>query len=371
VKKKGKKISLFFRLILLLFGLNTTALTVASVAAFVAPYKTPWPAIAGLAFPVFWFVQLIFLLYFLFTKHGRTAGLAAIMLLLTIPVSRHYMAVHFQKVSTPVKGHHIKIMTWNVRNFDLYNWSHNKETRQHMLSIIRAQNPDILCLQEFYTHDKDTAFDNIATLRKMGYRYWHFNNGFTLRHKEHWGLAIFSKYRIDNKQEIEFATYPRVNGCIMDDIHLPDTTFRLFCIHLQSVFFNDSDYAHITKPEPVDEKGRKDMTTILQKLKKAFVKRAGQADTVARAIQQSAYPVIVCGDFNDTPGSYTYEVIQNELRDAFLEAGFGLGQTYIGPVPAFRIDYVLHSPVFMALSVSTMHKKLSDHYPVVVELSRR
>ena len=96
----------------------------------------------------------------------------------------------------------------------------------------------------------------------------------------------------------------------------------------------------------------------------AFSIRARQARTVAAHIRRCPYPVIVCGDFNDTPLSYTYHVLGKQLQDAFAEAGFGLSNTYNGLLPSFRIDYILYSSHFKAVSYSCDRIDLSDHFPV-------
>ena len=85
-------------------------------------------------------------------------------------------------------------------------------------------------------------------------------------------------------------------------------------------------------------------------------------------IKKSPYPVLVVGDFNDTPQSYTYAQIADNLQDAFAKKGFGLGITYGGIVPALRIDYILASPSLPILSHRIFKKEYSDHYPIVAEL---
>ena len=77
--------------------------------------------------------------------------------------------------------------------------------------------------------------------------------------------------------------------------------------------------------------------------------RAMQADTIADIIAASPYPVIVCGDFNDTPISYTYRRVSRKLKDAFREVGRGYSYTYRGFFDMLRIDYVLFDKRFTAL----------------------
>lgn len=97
--------------------------------------------------------------------------------------------------------------------------------------------------------------------------------------------------------------------------------------------------------------------------------RAFQARKVADHIKKSPYPVIVCGDFNDTPVSYAYRKVKGELKDAFVEAGWGISNSYNGELPSFRIDYILHDKKFKAVNYSRDRVVYSDHFPVRCRLS--
>jgi endonuclease/exonuclease/phosphatase family metal-dependent hydrolase len=88
-------------------------------------------------------------------------------------------------------------------------------------------------------------------------------------------------------------------------------------------------------------------------------------------ILKSPYPVIVCGDFNDSPVSYTYQKISANLKDAFLESGTGLGSTYSGRFPSYRIDYILHNPQLSCYQYANPKMGLSDHQPVICKMYKR
>ena len=103
-------------------------------------------------------------------------------------------------------------------------------------------------------------------------------------------------------------------------------------------------------------------------MRTAYRKRAEQARTVRAEIEKSPYPVILCGDFNDTPSSYTYHKVAQKLEDAFVEAGNGMGKTYAGIFPSFRIDYIFHDTIFSANQFRTIKADYSDHYPVTTML---
>jgi endonuclease/exonuclease/phosphatase family metal-dependent hydrolase len=98
------------------------------------------------------------------------------------------------------------------------------------------------------------------------------------------------------------------------------------------------------------------------------MKRAEQAATLKASISISPYPVIVCGDFNDPPGSFTYHTVSGGLKDSFVESGKGTANTYNGKLPSFRIDYILYSPVFKSYNFKVTNIDHSDHFPVSCDL---
>jgi endonuclease/exonuclease/phosphatase family metal-dependent hydrolase len=104
------------------------------------------------------------------------------------------------------------------------------------------------------------------------------------------------------------------------------------------------------------------------KFRDAVIKRAEQATALRKSINKSPYPVIVCGDFNDTPVSYTYHTVKGDLKDSFIESGKGTANTYNGKLPSFRIDYILYSPVFTSYNFAVSSLNHSDHFPVSCDL---
>lgn len=266
----------------------------------------------------------------------------------------------------------IKVMSYNVKLFDLYNWNRNTETREHFFDLIKKESPDIICLQEFYTSDaKESKLNNLDTLlrlQKAKYVFTEYTT--TLRNTDHWGGAIFSIYPIIAKGIIKFDVKNN-NLCMYVDLKKNKDTVRVYNLHLQSIHFDKKDYkfmddiANNRETEEIDKS-----KNILKRLKNAYVKRATQAELVADHIEHCPYPVIVCGDFNDTPASYAYHVISRNLKDAFVESGHGFGRTYIGKFPSFRIDYILHSDKYKAHQYYTIEKELSDHYPICSYLEK-
>ena len=78
-------------------------------------------------------------------------------------------------------------------------------------------------------------------------------------------------------------------------------------------------------------------------------------------MQNCKHKMIVCGDFNDSPTSFAYGTLSKGLKDAFIESGSGLGNTYIGPFPSLRIDYILYDKSFDSYNYKSINTNYSDH----------
>ena len=277
----------------------------------------------------------------------------------------------------------IKIMSWNVKNFDLYNWSRNASTRAKMLQIIADEKPAIICFQEFYT-DNGMLFNNIKYLTDtLGYKYHYFQPTTQitrLNYKKHcsnqtpctihqkWGVAIFSNYPIIDTGRIDFAN-SKNNECIYTDLLINGKTCRIYSVHFQSLRLGNSDYAILDSLEIKLTADWKSLSNVARKMKRAYSKRALQASAVAQSVNNHSGIQIVCGDFNDVPVSYTYQTVKGNMNDAFVQKGNGFGHTYVTIIPAFRIDYALFHPSLQINSYKSIRKELSDHYPVIVTFS--
>ncbi|NTW33893.1 MAG: endonuclease/exonuclease/phosphatase family protein [Bacteroidetes bacterium] len=223
-----------------------------------------------------------------------------------------------------------------------------------------------MCFQE-YVYDTTGAFQTTDTLKKFlkaknPHVYYTVNS----RNKNFFGVATFSRFPIVGTGKIDFKTVSG-NICIYTDIKINSDTVRVYNVHFESIRFKAEDYAFAkSQAQKKNEKFdlQKSSEKILVRLKKAFINRAPQSVLVAEHIKKCKYPVILCGDFNDTPTSYAYHNIARYLTDSFVESGNGIGQTYAGVFPSFRIDYIMHGKQFKAYNFETVYEEMSDHYPV-------
>lgn len=362
--------SLATKLILAVNVLFILLLLSSYLSLFISPVNF-WPlAFSGLAYPVFLICNLFFILFWLvFLKKYFILSLITILL----GYNQIRTFIKFSGAENKLfTENNIKVMSYNVRLFDLYNWRNesSKTTRSAIFDLINTESSDILCLQEYYSGaGKRADFADTISI-KSGYKY----RSIELINKEQkglpYGLAIFSKYPIINSLKFEFPN-SKVNFCQSCDVKIGKDTIRVMNMHLESVKFGKEDYnfvSEITNTPAANEKFKKSSLAIFGKMRHAFIKRAVQSESVARHISDSPYPVILTGDFNDTPVSYSYRQINNQLRDSFVEAGKGLGQTHSQMLPLLRIDYIFHSEALKAIEHRTIDKDFSDHYPVVARL---
>lgn len=339
------------------------SLLIAVFAKYISPLLFWLPAFFGLAYPFLFLLNLILVIYWLVQfKSAITFGLIAFCI--SMPMAMRYVQISFPK-KTEVKQ--IKVTSYNSMLFDLYNWSKNKETRNNILSSLSETNPDILCLQEFYTSEEKGDFNNIDTIKSLlNTPYYHTEFTATLRNFDHWGVATFSKYPIINQGKIIFKTKSN-NICIFSDIIIDKDTVRVYNLHLQSISFSKGDTKFlediISEEKDADDEVEKSKS-ILRRLKRAFTKRTKQVDMVVAHMKTCKYKIILCGDFNDTAASYSYQQLSKKLNDAFVEKGTGFGRTYAGKWPQFRIDYILHDKALKCLSYKRSDETFTDHYPI-------
>jgi len=343
-------------------------LVVITLSAYVNPSWMYVFAFAGYLFPVAWGLNFLVLLYWVIRMKKQL-----LIPLIAFLIGWTQWQNTFQWSSNTVEDIQtlhkpVTIMTFNVKMFDLYHWSGRQNILDKTFDYIRKRDPDIICFQEFYaTNDHRKFSENYIINRMKQYPYRHIEYQYTKHTIGKAGLATFSKYPILKKQVLRFEN--TTNFSIQTDIRIKGKTVRIFNNHLESIRLNKQDIDALGKMRSVNGlDNEKDVVPVVKKMARAFKRRANQADVIKKHIENSTYPVIVCGDFNDTPVSYVYHSMRGNLKDAFVEAGKGFGGTYNGRLPSFRIDYVLFDPSFKAYNYIRDKVELSDHYPVITTL---
>lgn len=355
--------------------------------SYFAPYANPksfWLfAFFGLAFPWLLLANLLFLIWWIIRwKKLYWLSLAVILtgwfnmknLFHVASPLAPFSQGSGENSSGSKAGDAIKILSFNVKDFNLYDWNHDKKTKNKIFSLLRKESADIVCLQEYFQGDSGYYETTDSVIKATQTPDNHIKYTYTKKKTHHWGIATFSKYPIIFKGKVPFK-YKSNNICIFSDLKIGRDTVRVYNMHLQSISFNNSDYKFIEAlKENNDTLDAEDIEigskNILRRIKRAFVKRATQTEKILAHINACKYPVIICGDFNDTPFSYTYHEFAEKYEDSFKESGSGIGNTYIGVMPSYRIDYIFHSPQFTATGFKVLPDELSDHYPVSTVITK-
>jgi endonuclease/exonuclease/phosphatase family metal-dependent hydrolase len=184
----------------------------------------------------------------------------------------------------------------------------------------------------------------------------------------HFGRIIFSKLPIINKQTV--VNYPNDYNATFQyiDVLKGNDTIRVFNVHLQSLKFSQANLEYLDKAGINSDSNITESKSIISKIKTGFIKRSAQANFIKDEINHSPYPVIVCGDFNDVPNSYSYETIGAGLQNAFVEKGYGIARTFTTISPTLRIDNIFADKKFTVVQFTRVKKLLSDHFPILTDL---
>ncbi len=319
--------------------LAALALLIAYFAPFIDPSLLAFPAFFGLAFPLILFINLSFIIVWLFIN-WRYALLSFFLIVAGYSrVKTHIQLFGNKEKVENVQG--IKVITYNVHTFGIRGTKNSKAVKDGIRNFLLKQKADIICLQEAGLK---------RNFKLKGYQ--------TIGDKSN---LLFTKlkviktgYLLDGN-DYKYGVYA--------DVLFENDTIRVFNVQLLSYSVSGDIEEYEKQPDKVNPK--KKIVVIAQKLKKGFTLRVNETYKLRKSLEKSPYPVILCGDLNDPPASYTYrEITGIGLKDAFVESGKGYGNTYNGYLPNMRIDYILASDNFKFYNYKVFKINLSDHFPV-------
>ncbi|MBQ8521105.1 MAG: endonuclease/exonuclease/phosphatase family protein [Bacteroides sp.] len=343
----------------ILLGVNGAAaalLFLSAYSPYIRPQDHPMLSCAGLAFPIFLAINLLFLCLWLIVYRKYT-----ILPLLTVigcwGAVRTYFPVNLFAGERPEGA--IKILSYNTEAF-ANRTAHTKESPNPVLSYLAESDADIICLQECVWGDKLKKKDVDYALRQYPYKH-HYSFAKDLN-----GLGCYSRYPILSTTPI--AAKSNGNGSIAYRIKVGEDTLLVVNNHLESFRIQDSDVEiyHAMMSKPNSQELASGSKTLLKKLIVQAAARAIQAENIARYISTfQGQGVIACGDFNDSPISYARRVVGQNLKDAFVESGNGAGISYHENRFYFRIDHILLSKNITSYECTVDRSAgASDHYPI-------
>ena len=334
------------------------------------PQKWWFLSFLGLAFPFLLVIVILFLAGWLILLRPKHALISGVALLFSIKSIIVFFAFHRPVAFNYTKDKHtLRIASWNVARFVELKQNNNKgsQVRLKMFELIKQQDADILCMQEFHTSTLPDFYDNITPVKALGYPYFYFSfdtDGDNLFYSS----IIFSRYPIIDSGLVRYPRPTLADVLLHADIKVNDDTVRVYTTHLQSLQFNKKDYDRLNKIAGVKDSLFSNSRNIISKMKRGYSNRSIQANMVSDILEDSPHPVILCADLNDVPNSYTYHKVRGDMQDAFLKKGFGIGRTFTGLSPTLRIDYIFADKHFRIKQFSRINKRLSDHYMLVADM---
>lgn len=335
-----------------------------------APYINPgkfWPiAILGLVFPFLLIVNFLFIIFWFFVKR-KWSLVSTIIILLALPQLFNTIALrpgnnfNYQK-----KEGELRILSWNVGLMNYTALDSNEAIRenQKIFDEIKKANADIVCLQEFFTAvipgNHYNILDSIS--RTMHYPYKYFSYDFPKFNGNFYsGNVIYSKYPLVDTAKHNFS---KVFGSSLIEakILFGKDTLTIFTTRMQMMLFKQEEYEALYKIKRLKDNDFLGSKDLISKLKYGYQQRNLTLDIIHSQIKKAQGPVIFMGDLNDVPTSFSYRTVKQNMKDAWLHKGFGLGRTYNALSPTLRIDYVFYSKQIKIQQYKQIKSTGSDHY---------
>ncbi|WP_026977558.1 endonuclease/exonuclease/phosphatase family protein [Flavobacterium tegetincola] len=335
-----------------MFFLNIvlTVLTIAGyVLPFLAPKTFPLLSVLTLFLPMMLIINVLFFIYWgiQFKRQILLSGLVLLLGITFINKFYRFSSSAFEEDKTD-----LKVMSYNVRLFNKFEWSDKRTVPIEISDFVKSKDPDILCIQEF---SNAPDFD----YSKFPYQYI-LSKG----NKIKTGQAIFSKFKIVNSGEIIFPNSN--NNVIFADLKREKDTVRVYNMHLQSIKITP-DVNELN--DDIQGISQKKSERMLKRMSTAFKVQQQQAEILHEHKSKSHYPIIICGDMNNSAFSYVYRVIRGDLQDSFAAAGNGFGKSYDFKYYPARIDYIFVDKRFEVKYFDNFPEIVdSDHFPILTVL---
>ena len=354
-----KKITSFIGYIILIANAFFCGLfLISAYSSYINPARFPILSTTGLAIPFLLIIVFAFFIFWLFIK-TRYSLLSLVVLLVAFPQIRAYAPINFNTSLPNDGGRPIKVLSYNVMSLGGFNgWDQENPVMQYILD----QEADIVCLQEY----------NGAYLSKRQNR--EIEKLYPYRSYENIGengscntLALFSRYPILSTRTLPFVS--KYNGATVSALKVNNDTLYVINTHLESNKLDQHERESYEQMliDPKADAIKTGLPHLIKKLGESASIRGKQADYIAEEIKKLPKNsfILLCGDFNDTPNSYTHRIISQDLNDTFIRTGNGPGISFNRHKLYFRIDHILTSKNIKSYDCKVdRYSKDSDHYPI-------
>lgn len=375
-ERKKSKLRRIVKVVCIIATIFISALLVVSAyGGLVDPTKTSIFAFITLTFPFLLGLTLFIAFLWFIVLRWRVALIPLVAVAVSWPAVRTVSPLNItsHKITAREDSTKFTVLSYNVMNFEKKNaLTHFEGART--LQYIMESNADVVMLQE---GSLSIDINNLPLLKPYMKE---FKKRYPYRSHGYHDQVILSKHPYtaveDSTIKEGFASpdeplsmyhfYARAY-----DVLVPGHTVRFINLHLSSMMLSQEDvkaYVDITNLD--DQPTRRELSTmrysVMTKISLAFKKHAQEARIIRHVIDQSGENVIVCGDFNDVPMSFTYRTIKgDDMRDAYSDCAFGPVNTFRDNRLYFKIDHILYRGDMKAVDCRVDKKGDSDHYPQI------
>lgn len=317
-------------------------------------------AVAGFLYlPVYFkYLFVLLLLFFitlLFSAYKRKITIHHLFYTLVILyLIYHYNSQLIPKSEPRALG--LKVMSWNIGLDDTH------LDTQDMLAFIKQEKADIICIQEFQTHQRRFFVQELSSL--YPYQKW------SRRVSDYGGGAIISQIPFINSELITINSEYDPSHPIT--ITHASVQWKKKHIDIYNCHLHHS--ANYLLNQFVE---RRDFMLYNKKAQIGYMRHRDEAYQLATKLFPHQNPLIVTGDFNDTPNSWVYQLYSRYLKNSFASAGWGLGTTFAEysimgwiPIPfktadfnVLRIDHIFYSKEFQISNAKVFDNVKSGHKP--------
>ena len=353
---RKKKTSPFVRVLIGIFlGANICTVLLmwlAVVSTFISPSSHPTLSLLGLFFPIFVAVDIAFFFFWLIFRF-YLVWVPLVGLMVVAGYAMDYCPINTKKY---LSDSAICVVTYNLGGVT------DEEGRQEVLCFLKEKSPDIVCLQETY--------GPLVNMKE----FQHFADSMGYHRVMGTGKCILTRFPVlGDTLHIDYPT--RKNSSMACWVRCQGDSLLLVSNHLESNALSDSDKTEYKNMilDPEQQRVEKGSRVLLRKLRNAASYRGAQTDTLCAMIDRNAgKSIIMCGDFNDTPISYTYQRLASRLDCAYRKIGRGVGFTYRQSGIYVRIDHIFASSDWQCIKCYVVDEvRASDHFPVVAYLQKK
>jgi len=324
------------------------------------PQDYMYAGVAGLFFPFLLVANVVFLAFWIIVK-TRWAWIPLGGLIAGFLPVRNYLPINGSASHDEAT---LKVVSYNVWAFQAWE---DKTAPNPIYEYLAKEDADIVCLQEM-PHGKNGS-QQILSATGGKYQYCDTIN----KQGKCEVLCVLSKYPILKKEHVGENTENEHSAAFR--LLVGEDTIVVVNTHLATSKLSVDErnkFRVMIDGKMERDSAKAESKAVVQKLALASVNRAPQVKDLARYIEEQHLPVILCGDFNDSPVSYAHHRIGQLLEDCFVSSGNGPGFTYHHHGMRVRIDHIFCSDIWEPQGCYADNKiSASDHYPVITWLKKR